>query len=271
MLPPCLLLLPAADDVLIGRLVLLACSVTQGGFTPRRHGMASRRGLALPSSMGMIDGIHDRAARGGPPALPPASTRLTFGEQFVLHVAYLPNGGPALEVHQPHLAGGKAHMGVISLLGHQLGRSSGAANHLSARPRFQLYVMYEGPNRDSLQRQGVSWFDIRIGTGHYLVSRLEPEGGQDIAFLTILVMQQGDTGAAVGIIFYGRYLGGDVILVPLEVDDTIPAFYPSALMAGGDLSFAPSRLVVHGGQKGFLGLLLGNLREIGYGGEPPPR
>ena len=103
--------------------------------------------------------------KGGPSALPAAPTRLALGKEFVLHVAYLPHGGPALEIHQPHLGRGKAYMGELSLFGHQLGRGSGAAHHLSSRSRLQLYVVYEGSDRDILQRQGIPGLDIGIGTG----------------------------------------------------------------------------------------------------------
>src|SRR6185369_10081570 len=57
-----------------------------------------------------------------------------------------------------------------------------------------------------------------------------PHRGQDVALLSIRVMNAGDSRGAVGIVFDGRHLPRNPVLVPLEIHDAIAALVPAAPM-----------------------------------------
>src|SRR6476646_8437447 len=56
------------DDQLLGRLVLVAGSAF--GLAPRRYRVATAGGLALDTTVGVVDGVHGHAAGLGADALP---------------------------------------------------------------------------------------------------------------------------------------------------------------------------------------------------------
>src|SRR5439155_21186205 len=57
-----LFLLPAPDDQLVRGLLPLSRAQAQGGLTPRRLRVSTRSGLALAAAVGVVDGVHGRAA-----------------------------------------------------------------------------------------------------------------------------------------------------------------------------------------------------------------
>jgi hypothetical protein len=83
-----------------------------------------------------------------------------------------------------------------------------------------------GSCRDIFQGKGVARFDICVGTGNHLIAYLESIRSEDISFFSIGVMEQGDPGRTIGVVFNGENFGGNFLLVPLKVDDPIPVYAP---------------------------------------------
>ena len=79
---------------------------------------------------------------------------------------------------------------------------------------FQLHCV-PGPN-------------IRLFSGLNNVTYIQALRGQDISFLTIGVDQKSDVCRPVGIVLDGPHLGRNIILVPLEIDDSIAPLMPAA-------------------------------------------
>jgi len=79
------------------------------------------------------------------------------------------------------------------------------------------------------------------------VAGLQVHGSQDIALLTVLVLDQGDVGGAVGIVLQVDD-GSGAVLVPLEVDDAVLLLVAAAAVADGDAAVA----VAAGGLPGVL-------------------
>jgi hypothetical protein len=65
-----------------------------------------------------------------------------------------------------------------------------------------------------------------------LIAYLELIRSEDISFFSIGVMEQSDPGRTIGVVFNGEDFGGDLLLVPLKVDDPIPPFMASSSMPG---------------------------------------
>src|SRR5690606_11633124 len=70
-LPPRAARAPAADDVLVGRLVLAAGAAL--GLAPGRGRVATAGGLALTTAVRVVDGVHGHATGLRADALPPVA------------------------------------------------------------------------------------------------------------------------------------------------------------------------------------------------------
>src|SRR5205085_11733362 len=152
------LLLPAtaaADDQLVGFLVLAPRALAQRRHSPRRYRVPAALRLALAAAVRVVDGVHRGAAHRRALALPAAAARLAAGDVLVVDVADLTDGRAARERHAPHLAGGQAQHRMRPVLRDELDARAGRAGHLRTLPRLQLDVVHERACRDVLERQRV--------------------------------------------------------------------------------------------------------------------
>src|SRR5512145_2913261 len=117
------LLVDPLDDELGGALVA-ARLVATGRLAPGRHGVTATGGLAFTTTMRVIHGVHDHAADGRADAQPDPAAGLAQGHVLVLQIAHLADGGGAVEVDLADFPGGHAELGVVAVLGHELGEGS---------------------------------------------------------------------------------------------------------------------------------------------------
>src|SRR3954469_11926505 len=117
---PCSALLAGAtpaDDHLVGR---LGASGAPLGLARGVHRVPTTGGLALATTVRVVDRVHGHTAHGRALALPPHPAGLAPVDVGVLGVANLTDGGPAAHVHVADLARGQPQLGVRTVLGHQL-------------------------------------------------------------------------------------------------------------------------------------------------------
>src|SRR5688500_7018282 len=156
--------------------------------------------------MWVVDRVHSCSTYLRAPAEPAAAACLTNSNILMIDIADLAYCGAAIDMHHADLAGGKAHLGVCLIAGHQLRCRTGAAHHLAAPTDVQLYVVYLGTERDAAQRQSIAYLYLGLVTRHNAVADLQAQGREDVALLTIGVEDQGDASRAVGIVLDGRDL-----------------------------------------------------------------
>src|SRR5258708_7300997 len=165
-------------------------------------------------------------------------------------------------MHPALLARRQTHLGLAALFRHQLRASTSAAHHLAAATFRQLNVVNNGTSRDVLQRQGIARLDIRFGTSRNTIAHLKAQRRENIALLTIQIMQQGDTRRAVRIVLDRRNLRRNTQLVALEIDQTIGTFGATATMANRNFTLVVTPGVLHQfHSQRFLWSCLGNLLE----------
>src|SRR6266508_4061073 len=80
----------------------------------------------------------------------------------------------------PTVARGQLEVGVVALLGQELGERAGAPAELAALARLELDVVQEGAERDVPDRQRVARQDVGLGARHDDIARLEPERRDDV-------------------------------------------------------------------------------------------
>src|SRR5690606_29902909 len=143
LLPYSALLAGAAttDDQGVGGLALARAAL---GLAPRRDRVATTGGLALTTTVRVVDRVHDDTADGRALALPPHAAGLAPVDVGLLGVADRADGGAAADVDVAHLARGHAQLGAAALLGHQLHRGAGGAGDLGAAPGPELDAVHRG-------------------------------------------------------------------------------------------------------------------------------
>src|SRR5205823_3597435 len=94
----------AADDQLVGFLVLAPRALAERRHAPGRDRVPAALRLPLAAAVRVVDGVHRRAAHGRALPLPAAAARLAAGDVLVVDVADLADRRPAGQRHAPQLA-----------------------------------------------------------------------------------------------------------------------------------------------------------------------
>src|SRR3954462_11478685 len=148
---------PAAHDQGVTGLALARPAL---GLALRVHRVATTGGLALTTTVRVVDRVHRDAADGGALALPPHAAGLAPVDVRLLGVADLTDGGAVADVVVAELAGGHAQLGVRTVLGDELDARAGRAGDLGPATRTQLDRVHHGADRDVAQRQRVARLDV---------------------------------------------------------------------------------------------------------------
>src|SRR5699024_699170 len=169
----------------------------------------------------VIAGVHDRTANGGTNAHVTGAAGLTDVHVLVNQVGNLADGGHAVQGDVQHLAGRQTDQSVAILLSHQLSHVASGANQLGAVAGVQLDVVDDGTNRDVGEGQSVAGLDIGGSACDNGVANLQAVGSDDVALDAVLILDESDESAAVGIVLQSQNSSGNVQLAALEVDDTV--------------------------------------------------
>src|SRR5690606_3561682 len=191
-------------------------------------------GLALTTTVRVVDRVHHHAAHRRTDADPALGAGLAVVAQVVLVVRQLAQGGTAVDVHLARLARLQADEGMDALARGELRRCAGAANHLAAPAGLQLDVVHHRPHRQVAKRHRVAGLDGRVGAGAHFITHRHALGGQDVAALAVGIFDQRDVRGAIRVVLERLDHAGDAVLVAPEIDQAILLARPTALVAGGD-------------------------------------
>src|SRR4028118_171609 len=129
--------------------------------------------------------------------------------------------------------------------------------------------MHDGTDRDPVQRQRVADVDLGVGAALYERADREVPGGEDVALLAVVVVQQGYVSRAVRVVLDGRDRRRHAVLAPLEVYVAVAPLVTAADVAGRDAALVvPAAGLVQLGSKLLLRLVPG-CRVARQGGGVP--
>jgi hypothetical protein len=129
-------------------------------------------------------------------------------------------------------------MSILSLLGHQLTRSACASNDLPTLSDFQFDIVYQRARRYVSKGKSIAGLDVGRRTCNHLVSYPELIRSQDIAFLSIRIVKQGNPGGPIRVILNRSHMGRDLSFVTFEIDDPILFLVASPSVPGRDPAVA---------------------------------
>src|SRR3546814_18630204 len=89
-------------------------------------------------------------------------------------------------------------------------------------------------DRDAVQRHRVARLHVDPLARNHHVARLQSLRRQDVGQLAVLVADQRDEGAAIGVVFEPLHRHSPVELATLEVADAVAALMPPAASAPGE-------------------------------------
>lgn len=93
-----------------------------------------------------------------------------------------------------------------------------------------------------------------VGAADDGVAHGEAEGSEDVSLFAVRVVQESDVCRAVGVVLDGGHLRGHVILVALEIYDTVFGLVPAAALTHGDAAVVvAARRVTYGHEQGLFG------------------
>src|SRR6266542_678708 len=216
-------LAPADDQPL--RRFLLVPRLDSFLLAPRAHNVAP---AARSSAVRVIDGVHYFAAHFRPLAEPAGFARLAVRHQLVLGVANDADRRQTGAVHHSHFRRSHAKSDVLTFLGDDFDRRSRRSRDLSALARLELDVVNVGTERNLTKRHRVSRARVRTGPGNDFVPDRQALRVNDVALLSVLVLDKGDSRRPVRIVLDVSHRRRHVVLVPLEVDDPVVALVPAA-------------------------------------------
>src|SRR5664279_5966317 len=249
-----LLAMTGADDQATARLVATGAQA-HGRLAPGRLGRHARGRLALAATMGMVARVHHHPADLRP--LPEMAGPAGLAQVLVLvvKVADLADRGHASNADPADLARWQPDLGVVALLGQQLGGNARRADDLAALARHELDVVDRGAQRDVGDRQGVADPGLGFGTRDDHVADLQPVGQEHVALLAIAVVEQTDPGRPVRVVLDRGQAGRHAHLVPLEVDPAVVLLLAAAAVADGEpAGVVPARATRLGLEQGLMGL-----------------
>ncbi len=101
---------------------------------------------------------------------------------------------------------------------------------MPALARLKFDIMNQRSDGDVRERQAVARADFGLRSGKERITDLDPERSDNVAFLAVGIIQQGQARCPVGVIFNRRDPGRDVLLITLEIQNADIAPIPAAAM-----------------------------------------
>ena len=213
--------------------------------------------LAFATTMRMVDRVHYSTANAGADALPAVTASLADLDVAVLGVANFANGCAAGYENATHFGRRHTQDCILAFLAHQLNAGASGTSDCCTATRLKLNCVDERTNGDCGQGQCIAGLDVCISAGYYRFANLEALRLKDVTLFTVCIVQKSDASTAIGVVLDRGNLGGDTVLVALEVDDAVTTLVAATLMTRSDTAIVvAASLLGQGANRDFSGVVL---------------
>ena len=193
--------------------------------------MASTGCSTFPSTVWVIHRVHHNTSNSWADTFPALSACLTHVHIHVFAVADYTDSGQAFDAHFANFTRLQLELCVVLIFGHQLNRCSSTSGQLGPFALLQFHAVETCPNRNSINGQRIACADISRRTADHFISNFQSVWVDDVALLSINILQKGDASASVRIIFDRNYFGRYTCFVALEIDNPIASTNTLAFLA----------------------------------------
>src|SRR5574343_414163 len=177
----------------------------------------------------VIHRVHGGTTDGRTDALPTDRTGLAVLAQLMLFIRHFADRGAAVDVDATHFTRAQTQLGVHAFTRHQHDGHTGRASDLRALARLHLDAMDGRTDGDVADGQGVTSLDRRLSAAHDGRTHFQATRSDDVTTLAVGIAHQSDVGRTVRVVLDALNLGGDAVLVALEVHHTVVVLVPTAL------------------------------------------
>src|SRR5262249_2202422 len=194
---------------------------------------------ALAAPLSATHWVADRVLRH--PALvrllahPPLPPGLPEADVHVVRIRHRANARSTDNGDPANLAAGQRDLGPVAFAVRQGRTAPGTAADLAAAAGLHFDVVNRHAEGDPRQRQAVADAGLAARPGRNRVSGLKTVWGRDVRLLAVRVLDQGDAGRPIRIVFDRQHVCGDAVLaVPLEINQAVHLLVPAAAEPDGD-------------------------------------
>ena len=159
---------------------------------------------------------------------------LTPVDQGIITVADNTDCCTAVVMNTSYFTGSQTQCNESAFRTQNLSRAACRSCNLSTLTSLQFNIVNESSVWDVLEHHCVTSLDIYCITGDDCVTYVEVCRADDITLFTVYIVEQSDVCISVWIVFDTSNLCRYVVLVSLEVDDSILLLDTAALMTGCD-------------------------------------
>src|SRR5512143_2016582 len=176
----------------------------------------------------MIDRVLRHTAHPRPHAHPARPAGLAYADILMIKVAYLADGCHALGADDAYFPRVQPKGGIFTFTRQKLHGSPGASRQLAACSLLELHIMDDGTHGDRGHRERIPRLDVGLGARQHGIAHLKAERCDDIALLSISVMEESDARRSIRIVLNLRHFRGDADFIAPEVDHPVFFLVPAA-------------------------------------------
>ena len=163
-------------------------------------------------------------------------TGLTEGNDLVVLVAKFADRGAAVQGNVPHFAAGHLDDRTLAFLSHKLSRHTCRTGDHAAASRAHLNVVDEGTDGNGGKGKRVAELDVDLSATDHDVAHLQAIRAKDVLPFAVFILHKRDVDGAVRIVLDADDLRGNVVLIPLKVDNSVFLSVAAADVSDGDLT-----------------------------------
>ena len=119
---------------------------------------------------------------------------------------------------------GHSDDGVFTFAGHELCVGTGTTGDLGTLARTHLNVVDDGTEGDFANRKAVAQVGGHACAAEDFLAHLDTMRSHDVAFLTVCVINEGDSGRTVRIVFNRLHDSGNAIFLSFKINHTVHLF-----------------------------------------------
>jgi hypothetical protein len=184
----------------------------------------------------VVDRVHSNASHGGANPKPTTSASFPDHPKVVFRIGNNSKGGAAIFVDHPHFARREAEGGIPIGAPKELRRKPSRTDQLRSPTRSEFDIMNDRTDWHEFEFHAAADCKRRLIACRNGIANLKSLRSNDVSLFAISIVQKGDVGGAVWIVFDGGDLSWDVFFVPLEVDDAEHLFVAAPFVAARDMA-----------------------------------
>jgi hypothetical protein len=184
----------------------------------------------------VIHRVHHTTPNFWTPTLPAFATCLAEAGIANIRIANLTDRGIALSAYHPNFPRRELEGNKVSFLSGHLSTSSGCPYQLPPPSRNQFHIVNYCTQGNIAKRQSITDLNRSVWPRANYGSYCQTSRMKNVSLFPVLIVEQRNTGVAVGIIFNRRNLSWNCVLITVEINNAVKPLMATTTMPTGNNS-----------------------------------